>query len=141
MRVHSVCRHASSQKGHTMSQVRLATPLRLVQIAIALVAAIAVIAVMAAPSFAGKKSGECVGIANCITVIDVGGVDVKVEGNKILNDIEVGIVEDSFNDTLNNNTICVQLGLVNTCKTAIEVEILNDLKAVVGLLIYKVDVL
>ena len=125
-----------------MSYVRLATPVRLVQLAIALAAVLAVMAVMSAPSFAGKKGGGCNGIANCWTLIDVGGVDVDVKGNKVLNDVEVAKVEESFNYVLNHNDICVQVGLVNAaCKLAIELKIIDDLKAFVGLVIYSVKVL
>jgi len=124
-----------------MSHVRLTTPVRLVQLAIALAAVLAVMAVMAAPSFAGKKSGSCSGIANCTTIIDASGNDVEVKGNKILSDLEVLTVEDSFNYVLTHNTICVQLGLVNQCKSAIEIDILSKLLNHVGLLVYSVKVL
>lgn len=126
-----------------MSHVRLATPVRLVQLVIALAAVLAVMAVMSAPSFAGKKSESCSGIANCNTVIDAGDADVEVKSNRLLNDLEVLTVEDSFNHVLSNNVICIQLGLVNQCKSVIEIKVLNDLKALVGLtgIIYWVKVL
>jgi hypothetical protein len=129
-----------------MSQVRLATPVRLVQIAIALVAAIAAMSVMAAPSFAAKKSATCSGVLNCNTVIVVAPVEIDINASRILSDNEILTVETTVTNVLNNNLNCNQIlniGLTAGCKSAIITAVGNVTKSfnninVLGIQVIKV---
>jgi hypothetical protein len=116
-----------------MSQVRLATPFRLVQIAIALVAAIAAMAVMSAPS--AQAATPLINVSGNNLNIQAFNIEVEDSAN-ILSANDITAIKNVAIIAANQNTIvCNQvIGVVaNDCtKQKVELAVITLVKNILG---------